>query len=113
MSNRVKKPASLSLISSLALLAMLVLQACGGSPSTGSASGGSGPITLTVAYQQFGSPPYQDQIWWTKVKQQVEASNPNIKIKLLPIVADEGAYYTKLDLMMRSNSAPDIVREDS
>jgi multiple sugar transport system substrate-binding protein len=113
MSNRLKKPASLSLISTLALLAMIVLQACGGSPSTGSTSGGSGPTTLTVAYQQFGSPPYQDQIWWTKVKQQVEASNPNIKIKLLPIVADEGAYYTKLDLMMRSNNAPDIVREDS
>ena len=113
MSNRLKKPASLSIISSLALLAMLVLQACGGSASTGNTSGGSGPITLTVAYQQFGSPPYQDQIWWTKVKQQVEASNPNIKIKLLPIVADEGAYYTKLDLMMRSNNAPDIVREDS
>ncbi len=112
MRNRLKKPAFLSLATSLALLAMLVLQACGGS-SSGGTSGGNGPTTITVAFQQFGSPPYQDQIWWTKVKQQVEASNPNIKVKLLPIVADEGAYYTKLDLMMRSNNAPDIVREDS
>lgn len=109
MRNRFRKPAFLSLI---AILGMLVLQACGGSSSTGT-SNGNGPVTITVAYQQFGPPPYYDEVWWKKVKQQVESSNPNIKIKLLPIVADEGGYYTKLDLMMRSNNAPDIVREDS
>ncbi len=43
-----------------------------------------------------------------------EAANPNIKVKLEPIIASEGDYYTKLDLMMRSAStAPDLVREDS
>ena len=48
------------------------------------------------------------------MKQRVEAANPNIKVKLEPIVAPEGDYYTKLDLMMRSSStAPDLVREDS
>jgi multiple sugar transport system substrate-binding protein len=112
MRNRLKKPAFLFFATSLTIFAMLVLQACGGSSSSGT-SGGNGPITLTVAFQQFGPPPYQDQIWWTKAKQQIEAANPNIKIKLLPIVADEGTYYTKLDLMMRSNNPPDIVREDS
>jgi multiple sugar transport system substrate-binding protein len=87
-----------------------VLQACGGS-STGSSSG---PVTITVAFQQFGPPPYPEQAWWTQVKQHVEAANPNIKVKLEPIIADEGSYYTKLDLMMRSPStAPDLVREDS
>ena len=35
-------------------------------------------------------------------------------MKLEPIVASEGDYYTKVDLMLRSAStAPDIVREDS
>jgi len=73
-----------------------------------------GPLTITVAYQQFGPPPYPDADWWTQVKQQFEASNPDVKIKLVPIIADEGGYYTQVDLMMRSAStAPDIVREDS
>ena len=76
-----------------------VLQACGGSSGS---SNGNGPVTITVAFQQFGPPPYPEQAWWTAVKQRVEAANPNIKVKLEPIVADEGSYYTKLDLMMRS-----------
>jgi multiple sugar transport system substrate-binding protein len=99
----------LSLIVVLFASAM-VLQACGG-PSTSSSQG---PVTITVAFQQFGPPPYHDQDWWTAVKQRVEAANPNIKVKLEPILASEGDYYTKVDLMMRSAStAPDIVREDS
>lgn len=90
--------------------ASTVLAACGGSTPTTS----SGPVTITVAYQQFGPPPYPEQTWWTQVKQRVESANPNIKVKLEPIIADEGSYYTKLDLMMRSAStAPDLVREDS
>lgn len=99
----------LSLI--IVLLAVAtVLQACGGTTSTT----GNGPVTITVAYQQFGPPPYHEEAWWTQVKQRVEAANPNIKVKLEPIIADEGGYYTKLDLMMRSPStAPDLVREDS
>ena len=54
-----------------------VLQACGGS----STSNSSGPVTITVAYQQFGPPPYPEQAWWTQAKQRVEAANPNIKVK--------------------------------
>src|SRR5258707_7382092 len=89
--------------------AAFVVQACGG-PSTTT----NGPVTITVAFQQFGPPPYPEQAWWNQVKQRVEAANPNIKVKLEPIIADEGSYYTKLDLMMRSPStAPDLVREDS
>ena len=87
-----------------------VLQACGGPSSTSS----NGPVTITVAFEQFGPPPYPEQAWWMQVKQRVEAANPNIKVKLEPIIASEGDYYTKLDLMMRSPStAPDLVREDS
>lgn len=88
-----------------------VLQACGS--STGSKSS-NGKVTITVAFQQFGPPPYPEQEWWTQVQKRVEAADPKITVKLEPIVADEGSYYTKLDLMMRSAStAPDIVREDS
>jgi len=112
MRNRFRKLSFLSFIASVTLLGMLILQACGGSPG-GNAGGANNQITITVAYQQFGPPPYHDADWWGQVKKQVEASHPNIKINLLPIIADEGGYYTKLDLMMRSNNAPDIVREDS
>src|SRR3989440_9726061 len=95
-----------------AIFLALALQACGG--GTTPADNGNQPVTITVAYQQFGPPPYPDEDWWKKVKAQVEASNPNVKVKLEPVVADEGSYYTKVDLMMRSAStAPDIVREDS
>lgn len=72
------------------------------------------PVTLTVAFQQFGPPPYPDHQFWNMVSRQVTRQYPNIRLKLLPIVASEGDYYTKIDLMMRSAStAPDIVREDS
>src|SRR5258708_17458838 len=90
--------------------AAFVVQACGG-PSTTNTNG---PVTITVAFQQFGLPRYPEQAWLNQVKQRVEAANPNIKVKVEPIIADEGSYYTKLDLMMRSPStAPDLVREDS
>jgi multiple sugar transport system substrate-binding protein len=99
-----------SLVANLSLLGLLLaLAACGGAAN----GGGSGPVTITVAFQQFGPPPYFDEAWWQQVKQRVEASNPNIKVKLDPIVADEGSYYTKIDLALRSSNSPDIVREDS
>ncbi|HEY4389452.1 MAG TPA: extracellular solute-binding protein [Ktedonobacteraceae bacterium] len=110
MQFRFKRSNLFSLVGIFSLLGiLLVLAACGGS-STGN---GNGPVTITVAFQQFGPPPYFDEQWWQKVKQQVEASNPNIKVNLEPIVADEGSYYTKIDLAMRSSNPPDLVREDS
>ncbi|GER90436.1 sugar ABC transporter substrate-binding protein [Dictyobacter vulcani] len=106
-----KKPTrSTRLFSFIALLFCLVplLQACGDTSTNGK-----GPVTITVAYQQFGPPPYHEEEWWKSAKTKIEAANPNIKVKLMPIIADEGSYYTKLDLMLRSNNPPDVVREDS
>src|SRR5256885_16702926 len=74
-----------------------VLQACGGS----STSNSSGPVTITVAYQQFGPPPYPEKAWWTAVKQRVEAATSHMKAKLEAIIADEGSHYTNLDLLIR------------
>src|SRR5947209_11465414 len=69
---------------------------------------------VKVVYQQFGPPPYHDAIWIQGVIQQLAKAGSNYRIKPIPIVADEGGYYTKVDLMMRSSStAPDLVREDS
>jgi multiple sugar transport system substrate-binding protein len=74
-----------------------------------------GPVTITIAFDEFGPPSgYQDLKWWNQIVPSIEAANPNIKIKLEPIVASEGDFYTKIDLMMRSAStAPDLVKEDS
>ena len=73
------------------------------------------PVTITVAFQELGNPSgYEDLKWWNQIIPQIEAANPNIKIKTEVIVASEGDYYTKIDLMMRSAStAPDLVKEDS
>ncbi len=74
-----------------------------------------GPVTITIAFDEFGPPSgYQDLKWWKQITPSIESANPNIKIKLEPIVASEGDFYTKIDLMMRSAStAPDLVKEDS
>lgn len=109
MRDRLKHRYFFSLVAVLTLLAT-VLAACGGGSSTAS----TGKTTVTVVYQQFGPPPYYDQQWWNNVQKQLDASHSNIQLKLEPIIADEGNYYTKLDLMLRSpNTAPDLVREDS
>ena len=73
------------------------------------------PVTITVAFQELGNPSgYEDLKWWNQIIPQIEAANPGIKIKPEVIVASEGDYYTKIDLMMRSAStAPDLVKEDS
>lgn len=93
----------------LMLVLCFLFQACGSS-----ATSSGGETVITVAYQQFGPPPYYDQQWWQNVQKQLDAEHANIKLKLEPIIADEGSYYTKLDLMLRSAStAPDLVREDS
>src|SRR5450759_1040353 len=68
--------------------------------------------TLKLVYQQFGPPPYYEGTWWNMAKGTLAKSHINMKLQ--PVVASEGDYYTKVDLMMQSAStAPDIVREDS
>jgi multiple sugar transport system substrate-binding protein len=48
------------------------------------------------------------------MQSKLAAAHSNIRLKLIPINASEGDYYTKIDLLLRSAStAPDIVREDS
>lgn len=100
-------------LSRLALAGMFVVP--GLLLNVGSGAHAASPITLTVAFNEFGPPSgYMDLKWWKEVIPQITAAYPNVTIKLEPIVASEGDYYTKADLMMRSSStAPDIIREDS
>ncbi len=86
----------------------LALTACGGSGS-GSGDG----TTIKVAYQQFGEGKVMAH-FLAGVKKEFEKDNPGKKVQLLPIVASENDYYTKLALMLRSpRTTPDLVYEDT
>jgi len=77
-------------------------------------SAAAAPVTLTVAYQKFPPAPYWDDLFWKNIQAQLAAQHSNITLKLDPINASEGDYYTKIDLALRSAStAPDLIREDS
>lgn len=104
------------------LLAGLVLTGCHAIPSakvsanTSTSSDGSASVsrTITVAYQQFGKPPYFTAEWLQQSAKQFEKAHPGVMVKLEPIDASENDFYTKIDLMMKSAStAPDIVTEDT
>jgi multiple sugar transport system substrate-binding protein len=95
-------------------IALATLVAVGGLTGTARARVQAAPVTITIDYDQYGPPPYQLTEWLSRVKQQVEAMNSGITVKLNPIVASEGDYYTKVDLALRSaNTTPDLVYEDS
>ena len=89
---------------------LLGTAACGGGSQSGDDSGGKG---IKVAYQQWGSGTVMKD-YLTGVKAAYEKANAGKTMELLPIVASENDYYTKLQLMMRSpRTSPDIVYEDT
>ncbi len=95
---------------------LLAVSACSqGSSTKQPESGGqsSGPANIKIAYQQWG-PETIKKTFLAGVKTEYEAANPGSTVEILPIVASENDYYTKLQLMMRSaNTAPDVVYEDT
>lgn len=89
----------------------LALSACSGGSGSSSSSGGG--TSIKVAYQQFGAGKVMAN-FLASVKTQFEKDNPGKKVELLPIVASENDYYTKLALMLRSpRTTPDLVYEDT
>jgi multiple sugar transport system substrate-binding protein len=103
--------------SALAAAAALMLTACSQGSTTKDAGGdtqqSAGPANIKVAYQQWGTGQVMKN-YLASMKQEYEAANPGSTVELVPIVASENDYYTKLQLMMRSpNTAPDIVHEDT
>lgn len=91
----------------IGLTAVGALSACSSSGSGGSSK------TLKIAYQKFGAFTQMDAHMHL-VKTQYEKAHPGIKVELEPIQADENSYYTKLNLMSRSDStAPDVLYEDT
>lgn len=80
---------------------------CGGDSESEDAN------TIKVAYQRWGAGRVMDN-FLKDMKKDFEKANPGSTVELVPIVASENDYYTKLQLMMRSpRTAPDVVREDT
>jgi multiple sugar transport system substrate-binding protein len=70
--------------------------------------------TIKVAYQKFGTPPIWGEEWIKRAKEQFEAGQPGVTVELVPIQASENDFYTKIDLMMKSeDTSPDVVTEDT
>jgi multiple sugar transport system substrate-binding protein len=89
-----------------AVMVAAAVSACG-------SGGSSDSKTIKVAYQKFGNFIGADLLF-KKIKPVFEQQNPGLKLKLIPIQADENSYYTKLNLMRRSKStAPDVAYEDT
>src|SRR5699024_9920710 len=71
------------------------------------------PGTIRVAFQQFGSGTIKEQ-WITTAAEEFSAENPELTVDLVPIVASEGDYFTKNELLMSSpRTSPDLVYEGS
>lgn len=88
----------------------LSLAACGG----GSDGGGSSD-TVEVVYNRStdNNNRFMDE-YLQNVKAEFEEANPGKKVKLTPITAPQGDYYSKVQLMLRSpRTAPDLVYEDT
>ncbi|WP_328536623.1 extracellular solute-binding protein [Streptomyces sp. NBC_00344] len=98
----------------LILAAAATVIAAGSLTACGSGSG-SDPDTVRIAYQRSTSNKVRIMDnYLATVKKDFEKANPGKKVKLLPIQADENAYYTKIQQMMRSpKTAPDLVYEDT
>jgi multiple sugar transport system substrate-binding protein len=98
------------LVASVAACAAVLLAATAGCGSSGRSSDAK---TVTIAYEDFGDFHAAGQLF-RKITPTFEKQHPGWKVKLVPIVAPENDYYTKLDLMNRATSTqPDIMYEDT
>lgn len=97
-------------------LSLAALTACGNNQQTSSSATNQSTNNkvIKVAYQQFGAPPIWQEEWLKKAKTGFEKDHPGVTIQLEPIQASENDFYTKIDLMMKSEgTAPDVVTEDT
>lgn len=96
---------------------LLFVSACSGSGSNNAKkSEGSKDATkeVTISFRSTGSDDALNTYFKSGLVEQFESENPGIKIKLAPILASEGDYFSKVVLQMKSeDTAPDIVAEDT
>jgi multiple sugar transport system substrate-binding protein len=93
-------------IFSLAMVAILLLSACGGK-TTGSNATNNGPVQIT--YMEWGDP--AELSVWKAIVADFEAANPNIKVNV--DVSDWDSYWTKLKTLLAANTPPDVFAMDA
>ncbi len=105
-----KRKAQFALSSSVALLLVSMLGALGGTTAQAA-----GKTVITVAYEfSPGSTTNPIGTFLNKMAKEFEATHPHVIVKPQEIIADEGAYYTKLDLEEQSPAtAPNVVMQDT
>jgi multiple sugar transport system substrate-binding protein len=91
---------------SIAMVAVLLLSACGGKTAGGTAASGS-PVQIT--YMEWGDPAELDV--WKAIVSDFEAANPNIKVTV--DVSDWDSYWTKLKTLLAANTPPDVFAMDA
>lgn len=92
------------------LLSTIILFGCGNKKKDSANKA----TTVKISWRYTGKGDSMIRLYNDKWIKKFEKDNPDIKIKLDPIKASEGDYFSKLDLAMKSSeTAPDIVNEDS
>ncbi|SDD34761.1 multiple sugar transport system substrate-binding protein [Terribacillus halophilus] len=73
-----------------------------------------GKKELTVVYRSPGSVDSLKKFFDSGVVDEFEKEHPDIDVKIAPITASEGDYFSKVALQMKSaETAPDVVSEDT
>ena len=93
-------------VAALAISALLLpVAACGG--------GADDEHKLKVVYQRYGED-VRVEAHMKRTKEALERSYPDVEVELIPVVAPDNEYLSKVQLMQRSPAtAPDVLYEDS
>ncbi|MBC6463545.1 extracellular solute-binding protein [Actinomadura sp. HBU206391] len=84
----------------------VAMAGCGG-------DSGSDSNELKIVYQRFGTFIHLEAML-KDLKPVYEKQNPGVTVKLIPVIANDADYFSKVNLMRRSQStAPDVVYEDT
>ncbi|ASA23336.1 extracellular solute-binding protein [Paenibacillus donghaensis] len=108
MTNKLK----VTMTAVMASLLLLTTACSSGNSSSGAEAEGKKEVTIT--FRSSGSEDTLTKYFESGLIDKFESENPDIKIKIAPVLASEGDYTSKIVLQMKSpDTAPDIVAEDT
>ena len=110
-----KEMTDVTLRTKMALSASALLVMGAAAPVTEGLAQAAGKTVITVAYEfSPGSSSNPTGTFLNTVSKEFEKQHPGVVVRPQEIIADEGAYYTKLDLEERSaQTAPNVVMQDT
>ncbi|WP_238650408.1 extracellular solute-binding protein [Paenibacillus piscarius] len=93
---------------------LLLTTACSSGNSDSGSGAAEGKQEVTITFRSSGSEDTLTKYFESGLIEKFETDNPDIKIKIAPVLASEGDYTSKIVLQMKSpDTAPDIVAEDT